>query len=45
MPCLEVWRGNRVEGSKGVVVEKRIEENYYLPPCLDVFKIKQGGGE
>ena len=33
MLCLEVWRERRVEG-------RRIEGNDYLPPCLDVSKIK-----
>ena len=33
MKCLEVWRERRVEGNGSIL------------PCLDIFKIKQGGGE
>ena len=46
MLCLEGWRERRVERSRGEgVVGRRVEENGYSPPCLDVFKIKQGRGE
>ena len=39
MLCSEVLRERKVEESRKRVVEKRVEENDYLPPCLDVFKI------
>ena len=36
---LEVWRERRVEGSRGE--GRRVKENGYSPPYLDVFKIKR----
>ena len=42
MVCLEVQRWKRVKGSR--VVGRRVEENNYPLPCLDVFKISKGEG-
>ena len=43
MLCLEVLRERGVEGRR--VVERKVDENGYHSPCLDVFKIKKGERE
>ena len=37
MLCLEIWREGRGEG-------RRVKENSYPPPCLDVFNLSKGKG-
>ena len=32
--------GNESRVEKSRMVKRRVDENYYPPPCLDVFKIK-----
>ena len=32
--------GNESRVEKSRIVKRRVDENYYPPPCLDVFKIK-----